>query len=703
MNYTLCFWIINAFTAVLRLLVIGKIGLSGDEAHYWTYTQYLDLSYFDHPPLIAYIIKIFTLMFGDTEFAVRLPTVLIFFVTSWLVFLLAKKMFGEKVAFWSVALLNVTPVFSFLGAVMTIPDAPLAFFWIVFVYLFWKIVDEGKGWYWYPMGLVLGFGLLSKYNAILLVPSACLFLLLSPKHRFWFYRKEPYIALAIAFAVFSPVVLWNMENSWVSFGFQLKHGFGHSAPRFSFTLLGRCLSAQAGYLSPILFFVYWTVLFRLGRQFIRQRDDKSLLLFSFSFPTLFLFNAIACFNEILPHWPAMGYLVLSIGVVYYAVEWWTKTWFRVVLLTGAALSLALTVLVPLQAMYKLLPPELFLPAAEAQRLEDGITRAEKVDVTNELYGWREAGREIAAILERSPDQKPFIFTHRHYVASQLSFYTPSHPRIYCLSDRIDAYDLWQRDLQPLDGRGGIFVTNDYFYVEPETIFPFQSWQKHDPLPVFRNGRKIRLFWLTEGRKFDLKALPPDYTDAALGKRLKPLEAMRKLDYDLFWLINRKAHTKIVDIFVGTVVNTDTSLGVNTSLVFLLVLIAAILWNVRRAQFWPEFILAIGVIAVGGIIVHFLKDLFCTPRPLAVFGDQVFTFKERLSRCSFPSGHTQIAFGVAAYLTSRVRKYWWAFFGLALAIGLSRIYVGSHFPSDVLGGAVLGAAVSFVMVKLIRID
>jgi 4-amino-4-deoxy-L-arabinose transferase-like glycosyltransferase len=171
MNYTLCFWIINAFTAVLRLLVIGKIGLSGDEAHYWTYTQYLDLSYFDHPPLIAYIIKIFTLMFGDTEFAVRLPTVLIFFVTSWLVFLLAKKMFGEKVAFWSVALLNVTPVFSFLGAVMTIPDAPLAFFWIVFVYLFWKIVDGGRGWYWYPMGLVLGLGLLSKYNAILLVPS----------------------------------------------------------------------------------------------------------------------------------------------------------------------------------------------------------------------------------------------------------------------------------------------------------------------------------------------------------------------------------------------------------------------------------------------------------------------------------------------------------------------------------------------------
>ncbi|MHB9155466.1 MAG: glycosyltransferase family 39 protein, partial [Endomicrobiales bacterium] len=194
MNYTLAFWLVNAAAALLRLPLIGRLGLSGDEAHYWAYTRHLELSYFDHPPLISYLIKAFTLVFGNTEFAVRLPTVLIFFFATWLVFRLARDLYGEKAAFWSAVLLNVTPVFSFLGAVMTVPDAPLSLLWIVFVCLFYRTMQSGTASNWYILGAVLGFGMLSKYNAVLLVPSAFLFLAASEKHRYWLSRREPYLA-----------------------------------------------------------------------------------------------------------------------------------------------------------------------------------------------------------------------------------------------------------------------------------------------------------------------------------------------------------------------------------------------------------------------------------------------------------------------------------------------------------------------------
>ena len=131
MNYKLWFWIVNIFTAFLRLLFIGRAGLTVDEAHYWVYAKFLSLSYFDHPPLIAYIIKLSTLVFGNTEFGVRFPAVAIFFIASFIFYICVKKLYNERTAFFAVLLLNVLPVFSFLGSVISIPDSPLALFWIL--------------------------------------------------------------------------------------------------------------------------------------------------------------------------------------------------------------------------------------------------------------------------------------------------------------------------------------------------------------------------------------------------------------------------------------------------------------------------------------------------------------------------------------------------------------------------------------------
>ena len=242
-NYPVLMWLLISVTTILRLLVIGQIGLGDDEAHYWAYAQNPALSYFDHPPLVGYIIKYSTMLFGANEFAVRLSAVLLFFLTCVIIYKLAKKMFGEKIAFWSVFVLNATPVFSFLGSVLIIPDAPLAFFWVLFIYIFWSIIESGKKIHWYLLGVVLGFAMLSKYNAFLLPISSAIFLIFSKEHRFWFKQKEPYLAILIASIMTLPVVIWNAQNGWATFGFQLAHGFGNTASKFSLALLGKFLGA----------------------------------------------------------------------------------------------------------------------------------------------------------------------------------------------------------------------------------------------------------------------------------------------------------------------------------------------------------------------------------------------------------------------------------------------------------------------------
>jgi len=184
MNYKLWFWIVNAGTALLRLLFIGKAGLTVDEAHYWVYAKFLDFSYFDHPPLIAYIIKLSTLIFGNTEFGVRFPVVLIFFTASWIFYVCVQKLYNERTAFTGIVLLNVLPVFSFLGSVISIPDSPLALFWILALLVFILIIETNNKKYWYLLGIITGFAMLSKYNAFMIPVSVTLFLILSPKLHF---------------------------------------------------------------------------------------------------------------------------------------------------------------------------------------------------------------------------------------------------------------------------------------------------------------------------------------------------------------------------------------------------------------------------------------------------------------------------------------------------------------------------------------
>jgi undecaprenyl-diphosphatase len=127
------------------------------------------------------------------------------------------------------------------------------------------------------------------------------------------------------------------------------------------------------------------------------------------------------------------------------------------------------------------------------------------------------------------------------------------------------------------------------------------------------------------------------------------------------------------------------------------LVCALLW--RRPV---VFLSVLAAVVAADLTALGLRRLVDRPRPFLRY-----PLPEPLGHVpgdpSFPSGHTAIAFAAATVLTYFRPRLASAFFLLAVAIGFSRVYVGVHYPLDVLGGAVLGLGLGALVIVLLRLS
>jgi dolichol-phosphate mannosyltransferase len=224
----------------LRVIFSAQIELLPEEAYYWNYSRHLDIGYLDHPPMVAWLIRLGTDLFGSGEFGVRFGALCCGAVTAFFAYRLARNLFGEETALIALAMSQVLPFFFLSGMLMT-PDAPLTAAWAASLYFLERALIGARPWAWLWAGLTLGLGLISKYSIGLLALVTLVFMILDAPSRRWFRRWEPYAGVLIAAAVFSPVVIWNAQHEWASFVFQTARRLTE-VPRFSLhKLLGSAL------------------------------------------------------------------------------------------------------------------------------------------------------------------------------------------------------------------------------------------------------------------------------------------------------------------------------------------------------------------------------------------------------------------------------------------------------------------------------
>jgi dolichol-phosphate mannosyltransferase len=298
------------YILALRFVFLGLVDLVPEETYYWNYAQHLDIGYLDHPPMIAWLIWAGTRLFGENEFGVRIGAYLMWLVTAYFAFRLTRELFGKTSAFVAVLLVAMLPFFFSTGFLM-MPDVPLTAAWAGTLLYLERALIGGKGRAWWGVGLLLGLGMLSKYTIALLGPATLLYIILEPRARRWLFRPEPYLAVAVAALLFSPVIYWNAVHGWASFAFQ-SSGRLHSAIRFSLPSL---LISAVILLTPTGFVAAIGALLDRRNPTVAKRTDgvdtrKSLFIAVYTIVPLSVFVAFSILHESKPNWTGPLWLAL---------------------------------------------------------------------------------------------------------------------------------------------------------------------------------------------------------------------------------------------------------------------------------------------------------------------------------------------------------------------------------------------------------
>lgn len=416
--------------ALLRLILATFAPLTPQEAYYWTWSRFPDLSYYDHPPLASYAIAATTALFGQTILGIKASAILWSVGWNMLLVRLVDDMFHDRrVTLWSVVTLNLTILYELFGFGPT-PDGPLMFGWIGAVWAVWRATHAGASsagetcvahrW-WYLAGVFMGLAWLGKYAGVLLVPIVGCYLLAVPAHRHWLRRPQPWLAILIAVLLFSPVLWWNAQHGWVSMLFQSAHRFNGMdtfRPRFVVVLV----VTQFLLLTPFLFATSLSALWRNLRDVVRDKATPAMLLLVLNalLPLLLFtftsFRSNAKMNWLLPAWWSL--LVLA---VYHWHQSDRGLRFMRWGLASSAAVLAATAAIALQ-------PRVVLPGD-----------------LNVSGGWRQTGAKVEELVreERAQGRNAFVFSPNYKISSLLWFHRPSQERTYAqeiLGHRALQYD-----------------------------------------------------------------------------------------------------------------------------------------------------------------------------------------------------------------------------------------------------------------------
>lgn len=300
---------------VLRLAPAAFVHLTEDEAYYRLWAQHLQWGYYDHPPMIAWWIWLGERIAGDTPLGVRLLPSLAVGAATWLLGDLALALGASaataiRAGVWYNATLTVA-----LGGFLATPDAPAGLFWILTLWCVARAARGGRLVSWIGAGAAAGLGTLSKYSALFLAPGIGLWMLLDPRQRRNLARPGPWLAAAVAVALFSVNIAWNAQHGWVTFAKQ----FGRAALEgFDLNYLPEFLLTQFVLLNP--FVAYYGLRGAAEALGAARRGEPhpALLPVATSLPFLGYLLLHSLHARVQGHWPAPVYGPLALTAALWA-------------------------------------------------------------------------------------------------------------------------------------------------------------------------------------------------------------------------------------------------------------------------------------------------------------------------------------------------------------------------------------------------
>lgn len=433
---------LRALQTVVAVLLVERVYLTlfmrpiGDEAYYWMWGQKLAWSYFDHPPLHAWLLGAAGLIFGWNYFSLRVLTWFTLGGTLWIFWLWSRRLSPADPGKWfwpSAAIYLISPMF-FIMTGISFHDHLLIFLCFLsghsFLVYSERFEADGKGTGWiYLAGFALGLAVLTKYNAVLFGIGAALFFVVRRELRPALRTPHPWLAAAIAVVLQAPVFWWNATEGLASYKFHLSERWGGSFsyhPTYLPTFVLTALVAISPFLFPAIFGMFRR---KLGTPFADRARQLALSAFVSSTA-------------------AMAFLSLFVIPFFY----WNITAFALLmpLLTG---WIRRRWVIVLHCFYGFLFAGVILvnnTMAPIANLMGGI------DWTNaSTYGWDAVADRIAEL--RKTNTVGFVAATRYTTAAQLG-YAMHDADVTAISGRHDQYDYWF-DAAAHEGQNALVVSD----------------------------------------------------------------------------------------------------------------------------------------------------------------------------------------------------------------------------------------------------
>ncbi|NOZ09841.1 MAG: glycosyltransferase family 39 protein [Gammaproteobacteria bacterium] len=436
-HYPVLLGIVIVTLTVYRLwiMVTSPYTLFADESYYFGWAQNLTTGYYSKPPMIAWLIALTTGVCGDGEACVKSGALLIYPLTTVVIFLLAKALYDDRIGFWSAVVFYTLPVV-FVSSQIISTDVVLILFWSLAFYFFIRALQTNKDVFWVLAGVSAGLGLLSKYTMVIFLVSVLLYLALSSTHRHQFRRRGLYISMITAVVVFAPNILWNIQHGFATVVHtgeisRLDQGLFHPENLLKF------FSGQMLVFGVILFVCFMLALAGLKK---RETDDRMRMLALFSVPFLAVISLQALLARAHLNWAAPTYVAASVMVVAYLFNRHRQAW----LYAGLILNLILGL-----AIYH------FDSLATAMGVELSVLN----DPYKRVRGWDKLGLEVQKVYEKYPGV-PLLADDRKSLA-QLIYYLRPHPYGAMMWNprgaRRSQYDL-ETDMSKKIGDDFIYIT-----------------------------------------------------------------------------------------------------------------------------------------------------------------------------------------------------------------------------------------------------
>ncbi len=485
-----------AAVTAFRFRLLSAVPLSGDEAYHWEWSRHLAFSYYDHPGLTAWVIWAFTRVFGHTLTGVRIGALLSTTLILAVIYFLAKDIYkSPRAGFFASAIAAFTGIFT-AGSLMMTTDPPYAAFWSLAVLFMYLAVFRKRPGFFYLAGIAFGLSMLGKFLGLLLVPCIFFFLAFSPAHRYWLFRKEPYIACILGLLMLAPVFYWNAKNDWATFAFNLSIRHEDAGPHLLYLL--EYIGGQLIIISPLIFIPLVYISFRAWGSRRSEEKSTNLFLLSFTAVPLVAFGLVSIFERAGAHWPAAAYVT---GVPLFT-GWLLNTGKRAAERYVRACLIILFLFISAGHVL-ILRPDL-IPEFRYEFWPEKVN----TEYLREYYGWEELGDELSYKLERLGDGA-FLMSPYYSFSATVSFYTPGQPFCHFFGKESihgNSYRYWT-DWKDLKGKNAVYVGIKKLRGRDLRRLRSAFYQVLilDPMPIYYRGKHVRTFYLAVGYRF--KGIP----------------------------------------------------------------------------------------------------------------------------------------------------------------------------------------------------